>query len=549
LALSDLVDGGTNKTSSTNSSGAPNSGASSFVASSLAQSLNIDSGNAVGSNSADIASIAIDKQIPDTELSYAMPSKPDDERKHIVRIPKTNRQGDVKVNRKGVAKCKIRIQQFLKDGTPRIRHDGYFKLRFTNAKRTAVAFLVLVLAVIGTSGTYAAYFLNQVSQALVDRGAVIGSLSEVAFKDDPLEVDKYGRTNFMILGTSEDDEGHGGASLTDSILILSINPSTGDAKTVSIPRDLTYKDKSLSKNGRVLCSAGTTWKINVGYMCGVELSDSDDEIQQQRDGLEHDKKIIEDVTGLDIQYYAKVDYSVVVDVVDALGGITVTPYSDDPRGIWDINTKLRLPATINNLDGGMALLLCRARGDWGGYGLSRSNFDREINQQLVLNAIRIKASSEGIMSNPQQMLKLIEALGEHVVTNLPTSQFRALGKVANSMGDMKSVPLQAPADYEVDPPLPPVMLVTAGGSAFSGLGSVVVPTEGEFEWSAIRAYIRAMFDGQTLDQALELAEKTAKSATSTNPDKTSKTPNSKSTSEDDETPTQKAPAGRTATSE
>lgn len=63
-------------------------------------------------------------------------------------------------------------------------------------------------------------------------------------------------------------------------------------------------------------------------------------------------------------------------------------------GIYDPNVNLRLPAGVSHLDGKTALKLARARNAAGGYGLHRSNFDREMNQQRIISAIFRKISDQ-----------------------------------------------------------------------------------------------------------------------------------------------------------
>ena len=81
-------------------------------------------------------------------------------------------------------------------------------------------------------------------------------------QNQPLAKDANGRSNFVIFGTAEDDEGgeHGGANLTDSILVLSVDQAKKDAYMISLPRDLwvTYADT---------CTVGNQGKLNAAYYC------------------------------------------------------------------------------------------------------------------------------------------------------------------------------------------------------------------------------------------------------------------------------------------
>ena len=59
-------------------------------------------------------------------------------------------------------------------------------------------------------------------------GMFQGSMFDI-FRNDQLKTDANGRSNILIFGTSEDDPGHSGAKLADSIMVLSIDPETKDS--------------------------------------------------------------------------------------------------------------------------------------------------------------------------------------------------------------------------------------------------------------------------------------------------------------------------------
>lgn len=418
--------------------------------------------------------------------------KPNDEKNRIVRVPKRYRKlkkgkpGLVKVGKNDIAKTKKRVEKYSKQGLLKLKYDGNFKYGFTKAKKAGISIALLLLAALLAALTYFGFLIFSAQESLKNV-TNDSSLLDAVFKDDPLVVDDYGRANILVFGTSENDETHGGADLADSILVMSINPKTGSANTISIPRDLTYKEKDYT----TLCSMGSIWKINVAYMCGYERSESDDPIQKQRDGSAYMAQVIENVTGLQIQYYAKANYNVVIQIVNTLGGVDVIPYSDGDKGVYDVATQIKLPGGVpSHLDGHQALALSRARNDFGGYGLSRSNFDREINQQRILNAIRDKASASGVLLNPQKLLELVGALGNNIITNVKASEFKSFGKAANMMRDAVSIPLLGDTFDGLK-----VSLVTTGTSrAQPGLGSVVVPMEGEFDFEDIQHYIREYLD-------------------------------------------------------
>lgn len=209
------------------------------------------------------------------------------------------------------------------------------------------------------------------------------------FKKEPLKQDQQGRTNFLLFGTESNDVNseHGGPLLTDSLMVVSYNNNTKQASMISIPRDLWIKHEKT-------CFVGNYSKINTVYQCG---SDSG---KNQKAGAETLVRKISQVLGLDIQYYAHIQFQAVIKLVDAVGGVEVMIESPDPRGIydpnfdWQCNYKCNLVKYKNGpsglMNGQKALALMRARNAQGGYGLPNSNFDREDNQRKVLIALAKK---------------------------------------------------------------------------------------------------------------------------------------------------------------
>ena len=308
-------------------------------------------------------------------------------------------------------------------------------------------------------------------------------------KHDPLKEDANGRSNFLIVGTSEDDPGHQGANLTDSIMIVSINQTTKDAYTFSIPRDLEVRFGEA-------CVEGYSGKINGYFSCANP--GTDDAAEQDR--LSKTQKLIGDIVGMDIQYGVHVNYTVMRDVVNAIGGsITVNIESRDPNGQMDSNfdwkcgpnyakRKVVCPPSGHFidypngpavLDAEHALYLAQARGDIAPtYGFEQSNFDRERNQQKILVAIREKAMSAGTLSNLGSVTGLMDALGQNLRTNIQTKEIQTL------MGLAKDIPSEKIISID---------LHKAGESIFNPSGQ---PVEGRFAYGALQAYINKILTAE-----------------------------------------------------
>lgn len=349
-----------------------------------------------------------------------------------------------------------------------------------------VAILIAVGLVV--AGIYLGY------KVLSASGSVFkGNIFDLV-QNQPLKQDANGRTNVLVVGTSEDDPGHEGGSLTDSIMILSVDQTKKDAYMISIPRDLYVKYG-------IACNAGYAGKINEYYGCVKE----GDSLDEQRAALTKTGNFMGEIFGLDVQYGVNVNYTVMREMVNAVGGITVTIESRDPRGQMDSNfdwkcgvgdrkvsraeVLRRCPPSGHfidypngpvNLDAEHALYLAQARGDIAPtYGFEQSNFDREKNQQKILKALREKAVSAGTLSDINKVTGIIDALGNNLRTTFETKEIRTLVDLAK---DIKSENIRSISLIDGDTPL--MTTGRAGGM------SIVQPAAGLYDYSAIQAAVK-----------------------------------------------------------
>lgn len=341
--------------------------------------------------------------------------------------------------------------------------------------------IVILIALVGLVGFLVIKGLNASGNVL--QGSIFDLVQNV-----PLKEDENGRSNFLLLGTSEDDPGHDAGYLTDSIMILSIDQKNKNAYTFSIPRDL-YVEYGEA------CASGYRGKVNVYFSC---VNDGEDDTAEQ-DRLTKTRAFIGEIVGMDLQYAVHVNYTVMRDVVNAIGGeITVTIDSRDPRGVMDSNfdwkcgrsnRKVKCPPNGHfidypngpvTIDAEHALYLAQARGDIAPtYGFEQSNFDRERNQQKIIVAIRDKALSAGTLTNLGAVTGLIEALGDNLRTNVETKEVRTLMQLAQ---DIKSESIVSIDLYSEENPI-----FTSG--PLPGAGSSVYPRAGVGSYTELQEYL------------------------------------------------------------
>jgi LCP family protein required for cell wall assembly len=171
------------------------------------------------------------------------------------------------------------------------------------------------------------------------------------------------------------------AGLSDTMMILHIDPSQGQAAILSIPRDLWVTVN------------GSHDRINAAFAGG---------------GPQLLIKTIQDDLGIQINHYAEVDFSGFQNIVDTIGGLKI--YIDAPAR--DAKSGLDLPtAGCVQLNGDQALAYVRSRyyeyyeaGRW--VSDTSSDFGRIKRQQDFIRRMLKKALSSGI-SNPLTLNRLI----------------------------------------------------------------------------------------------------------------------------------------------
>ena len=187
----------------------------------------------------------------------------------------------------------------------------------------------------------------------------------------------------------------------DTLMVITFNPNTLNSTILSIPRD-TYTEIACTGKKRKINSSGLH-----GDDCVI--------------------KTVEKYLDIDIDYYFKVNFKGLVNIVDILGGIEVdVPYTfceQNSNRDWGKKT-VYVEKGVHTLNGEQALALTRNRHYWPKkcskkYTTEgvRSDFVRGQNQQLVFKSMLNKAKSIRSIST---VYKLLDTLGNNMVTNMST---------------------------------------------------------------------------------------------------------------------------------
>lgn len=211
------------------------------------------------------------------------------------------------------------------------------------------------------------------------------------------------RLNILLLGG---DAGPGRSGLrTDTMIVASIDPISGDAALIGLPRNY----------GGIRLTDGTPIPVTqLGHVYGwgnrrTDLFGGPDP------GAAAVSDAISNITGLSVDHYVLVDLTGFAEIVDAFGGVTLDvpiavdgPLYDTQTGDYEM---VRIHPGRQHLDGAHALAYSRAR-----YG--SSDYVRMGRQRCILATMATQADLLGLFSKLNNILDAVEA---NLATDLPIS--------------------------------------------------------------------------------------------------------------------------------
>jgi len=212
-------------------------------------------------------------------------------------------------------------------------------------------------------------------------------------------------TNILVLGRP--GQGYSGQDLTDTIILVHLEPDRKKATLVSLPRDLLVK---IPKNGRLT-------KINALYdLTGIE-------------GL---KEKVEEITGLSIDHYALIDLVMAQEIIELVDGLNVyvpqninDPFFPGPNHTYQT---FNLAAGWRYLDGPAALRYIRTR-----YTSPNGDFDRMARQQQVVTLLKQKVLELNLLWDFPTYLKMFNSFRNHIETDLGILELKDLWQTARKI--------------------------------------------------------------------------------------------------------------------
>ena len=232
----------------------------------------------------------------------------------------------------------------------------------------------------------------------------------------------------LLMGVDSDSEGiQNGSFNGDSLMLITFNPKTLSTTILSIPRD-SYVPIACFPGQRKNKITHAAWK---GETCMMNT--------------------IENFLDVNIDYYVKINFAGVVELVDALGGVEIdVPYNlceQNSKRQWGANT-VYIEKGLQTLNGEQALAYARNRhpnpsmcsSKWTNY--TSNDFIRGEHQQEVVTAMLNKFKD---IDSLDTVYKLLDTISNNMVTNMSTDQILSLYNVFKDVAS-KSVGMDNMAD-------------------------------------------------------------------------------------------------------
>jgi len=242
------------------------------------------------------------------------------------------------------------------------------------------------------------------------------------------------RINVLLIGIdSSSTRTH---ALTDTIIVASVDPVTGDTSMVSFPRDI----------ARFPMVNGKTYGGKINSFANFAANHPKDYPEGAVPALMEQLGLL---LGIPIHYYASVNLEGFVKVVDAMGHITIDnqrAINDYVYGGWTDGRPIgfHLSEGVHKLDGQEALAYARSR-----KGAGDNDFTRAARQQEILQAVRKRISDPALLPN---LPRILSAASETMRTNFPSDRLSEMLLLARRVDDAGTRKFVLGPPYSVHPP-------------------------------------------------------------------------------------------------
>lgn len=220
-----------------------------------------------------------------------------------------------------------------------------------------------------------------------------GMLATVVGHDENTKKN-LGELQVLLMGVSTDQEG---VYLTDTIMVASYNPNTQKAVLLSIPRD-TYTGSNIRR-------ATADKKINALYNISKDPQETLDAVNE--------------ITGLNIPYYALIQTEALIELVDAIGPIEYNVPIDMDYDDVTQDLHIHLKAGVQQIDGEKAEQLLRFRHNNDGTSYPTEYGDNDIGRMRTQREFMTAVVEQTVkLENITKLGSIIDIASRNLITNL-----------------------------------------------------------------------------------------------------------------------------------
>jgi LCP family protein required for cell wall assembly len=297
--------------------------------------------------------------------------------------------------------------------------------------------------------------------------------------------------------------GHDGAYLTDSLMVVIVDPTRKSLTLLSIPRDawvpMAFIGSSTMYN-----------KVNTAYALAQDSSVYPDRLKKYT-GAEGPGTFAMDtvsrLVGIPIRYYLALDFQGFREAIDAVGGIDLDvpssfaaryPANDDPTvdASW---TTVKFVEGPQHLTGERAIEYARARETIDNVD-EGTDFARSRRQRLIMQAFKARLFQPGGLLHLPQLLGIA---ARHVDTNYAIPDLPALSQLILDWKDLTFYQTALSTDNYLE-----------DGTGPDGT-YVVVPSSADHSWAEIRAFVRRLWADPAVGVAMANTTIVVENATGT----------------------------------
>ncbi|WP_424475209.1 LCP family protein [Oceanobacillus kimchii] len=280
-------------------------------------------------------------------------------------------------------------------------------------KKKIIYSILIVFAVIVTSGSAYAYHLYSTAEKMVDDNHESTGRENETSKLRTEQVNPI-EDNVSILFIGIDERDPFEQSRSDALILATFNKAEKSIKLLSIPRDSYMYIPEIEK----------FTKVNHAHAYGGPLASIE---------------TLEEFFQIPIDYYVRLNFEAFVDVVDALGGIHYdVPFQISEMDSNDKADTIKLEEGYQQINGEEALALARTR-------KYDSDIQRGIRQQEIITAIVSKATQ---LSSVLKLEDVLIAIGDNMRTNFTFQEITSFSSyMINSSINIEKINLEGTGGY------------------------------------------------------------------------------------------------------